>query len=157
MVLIKATQRHHTAIVYLNSLHVQVLEGLFRDLRAIFLKSIKQVAVQECLIAGLVTIASCNNLKRDSTLGHCLNKHVFKLINVLHIRLDDSYLRLGCLDHMQNLSADVRLIRWLLLQKVTINVQLGLLVKPLVLFVQLGERFDDFALLKLVGGVHHVS
>ena len=121
MVLIETTQCHHTAVIYLNSFHMQVLKRLFCDFGPIFLKSVEQVAIQVRLVARLISIAGSDDFKRHIAFSHCFDQLIFKFVDVLNIRLYDSNLRLCSLDHVQDLLANVSLVRGLLLKELALG------------------------------------
>ena len=115
MVLIETTQCHHAAIIYLDSFHVQVLKRFFRNLGSVFLKSIEQVAIQVGLVARLVSISRSDYFKRHIAFSHRLDQLILKFVDVLNVGLYDSNLRLCSFDHVQDLLANVSLVRRLLL------------------------------------------
>lgn len=47
VVLVEAPDRHYAAVIYLDGLHMQVLEGLLGHLGSVFAQSIEQVRVEE--------------------------------------------------------------------------------------------------------------
>ena len=119
MILIEAAQSHPAAIVNLDGLHVQILEGLLDHGGPVFLQALEEVRVEMGLVARLVSVPSSDYLKFDVAVGHGFDELVFELIDVLDVRLDDPDIRLGSLDHVKHVPADISLLRWLLLQELT--------------------------------------
>ena len=117
VVLVEATQSYHLAVIDLNCFHVQILEGLLGYCRSVILQSLKEVRIKMCFVAGLVSVASSDDVYSDPTLDHRFDQLIFELVDVLYIRLNYSDICFSCFYHVQHLLTYVCLVRWLLLQK----------------------------------------
>ena len=148
MILIERAKGHASSVIDLDRLHMQVLEGLFSHLGSILLQFVEEIRILMCLVARLVPIACCHDLQFDVALDHGFDQLIFKFVDILNIRLDDSDLRFSCLDHIKDLLADVSFIRRLLLKKLTVELCLCEILR-LKHFVKVSKLSRDFLLIKL--------
>ena len=103
MVLVETSKGHNSAIIYLDCLHVQILERLLVHFGTILVQVCEQIGVEEALVAGLVSVTGSNNVNLNTSILYGRDELVFKFVNVLNIRLDDANAFLGRFDHVEYL------------------------------------------------------
>lgn len=101
MVLIEGAHGHQSAIINFNRFHVQILERLFVDDGSLCAQLSKKVRIEQALVGGLISQSRWDDLDLDSPV-QSVHKHIFKLIDWLHVWLDDPDAALCLFAHLDD-------------------------------------------------------